>query len=163
MRYLILLFSFLLLSGCGVYTLSGASIEGKTLNIHTFNNRAPNVVPSLSATLADKIRNRILSQTGLAAVNSDEADYIMKGTITNYQVSVSGMESNTAASQNRLTISIEVEFTNTLNEKDSFKSSFSRFADFGANQQLQAVEEGLIEAIGNELADDIFNKAFVNW
>jgi len=28
---------------------------------------------------------------------------------------------------------------------------------------LQSVEAALIEDIGNQIADDIFNKAFVNW
>lgn len=155
--------SVILLSGCGVYSLTGANITGKTINIHTLENRAPNVVPSLSATLSDKIRSRVLSQTGLTPVNSENADYDLKGTITGYNVTISGMESQSAASQNRLTITVEVVFTNRKDEKASFKRSFSRFDDFSANQQLQSVEGGLIETIGNQIADDIFNKAFVNW
>lgn len=151
------------INGCGIYSLSGASITGKTINIRTLENRALNVVPTLSPTLTDKIRNRILSQTGLAAVNTDDADYDMRSTITAYTVTISGMQSTTQASNNRLTITVEVDFTNRLDEKASFKQSFSRFADFPASQQLQSVENGLIEDIGNQIADDIFNKAFVNW
>lgn len=152
-----------LFNSCGIYSLSGASIAGKTINIRTLENRALNVVPTLSPTLTDKLRNRILSQTGLAAVNTDEADYDMKSVITAYNVSISGMQSTTQASNNRLTISVEVDFNNKLEEKASFKQTFSRFADFPASQQLQSVEGALIEDIGNQIADDIFNKAFVNW
>lgn len=152
-----------LLQGCGVYSLSGASISGKTINIRTMENRALNVVPALSQTLTDKIRNRILSQTGLAAVNTDEADYDMSSTIVSYTQTVSGMQSTAQASQNRLTITIEVDFKNRLDPKAGFKQTFSRFADFEAGLQLIAVETRLIEEIGNQLADDIFNKAFVNW
>jgi len=151
------------MAGCGVYSLSGASIEGKTINMHNLENRAPNVVPALSATLTEKIRNRILAQTGLAAVNTDQADYDMQGTITNYSVSITGLQGQTQASQNRLTISVEIDFKNRKDEKASFKHTFSRFADFSANQQLQAVENMLIEEIARQLAEDIFNKAFVNW
>lgn len=150
------------LPACGVYSLTGANIEGKTINIPNFENRAPNVVPSLSANLTQQIRNRILTQTGLAPVN-DNADYVLKGTITAYNVTVTGMQSNTVASQNRLTISVQVEFENRLDEKAGFTQTFSRFADFDASQQLQSVEGRLMEEIGNMLADDIFNKAFVNW
>lgn len=149
-------------SACGVYSLTGAHIEGKTINIPNFENRAPNVVPSLSANLTQQIRNRILTQTGLAPVN-DNADYVVNGTITAYNVTVTGMQSNTVASQNRLTISVQVDFENRLDEKASFTQTFSRFADFDASQQLQSVEGRLMEEIGNMLADDIFNKAFVNW
>lgn len=149
--------------GCKVYSLSGAHIAGKTVNLAPFQNRAGNVNPSLATTLENKIRSRILSQTGLMAVNDPGADYEMNAVITRYDVAISGAASNTTASQNRLTISIEVDFKNKLDDKASFKSSFSRFADFPANQQLQSVENSLVESIGNELADDIFNKAFVNW
>lgn len=153
----------LLASGCGVYSLSGASIAGKTINMHILENKAMNVVPALSATLTDKIRNRILAQTGLAAVNTDNADYDIQGAITGYNVTITGLQGQTQASQNRLTISVEIDFQNRKDEKASFKQTFSRFADFAANQQLQAVEAGLIEEIANQLAEDIFNKAFVNW
>ncbi len=151
------------LGGCGIYSLSGANITGKTINIRTLENRALNVVPTLSQTLTDKLRNRILSQTGLAAVNTEDADYDMIVTIIIYNQNISVMQSTTTSSQNRLTITIEVDFKNRVDEKGSFRQSFTRFADFPANQQLIAVEAGLIESIGNEIADDIFNKAFVNW
>lgn len=150
-------------SGCGVYSLSGANINGKTINIHTFENRAANVVPSLATNLSNKIRSQILSQTGLAPVNTDDADYDLQCTITGYNVTVTGMQNQTMASQNRLTISVEVIFTNHLDKKSDFKQTFSRFADFPASQQLQSVENDLINGIGDQLSDDIFNKAFVNW
>jgi len=151
------------LTACGVYSFTGASIEGKTINIHVLENRAQNVVPTLSATLTDKIRSRILSQTGLAPQNNDATDYDLSGVITMYQVTVSGVQNTQEASQNRLTISVQVNFKNRLNDKASFSQTFTRFADFPATQTLQAAEPRLIEEIGNQLADDIFNKAFVNW
>jgi len=157
------IFYALLLSGCGVYSLTGAHIGGKTIQIPSLENRAPNVNPTLATTLENKIRSRILSQTGLTSVNTENADYELKAVITGYSVSVTGAQSNNMASQNRLTITLQVDFVNKLDEKASFKSSFNRFEDFKANQQLQSVEDGLIEKIGNDLADDIFNKAFVNW
>ncbi|WP_222164610.1 LptE family protein [Edaphocola aurantiacus] len=151
--------------GCKVYSFTGASIAGKTMNVQNLQNNSANVVPTLSPTLTDKIRSRILSQTGLAPVQGLNADYELSGAITGYNVTISGLGSaeRAQASQNRLTITVQIEFKNKLDPKASFKQSFSRFADFGANQQLQSVENKLIEDIGNQLADDIFNKAFVNW
>jgi hypothetical protein len=162
---LILLLPLLLLgtAGCHVYSFSGATIEGKNIYIHQLDNKARNIVPSLSATLSDKIRQRILSQTGLAPVTSDEADYDLTGVITTYEVTVTGAQNVQTASKNRLTISIQVTFKNRLNDKGSFTQTFTRFSDFPASQMLQNVENSLIEDIGNQLADDIFNKAFVNW
>jgi len=157
------LLGVLMMMGCGVYSFSGASIQGKTINIHALENRAPNVVPSLSATLTDKIRSRILSQTGLAPQNTDQTDYDLQGQITMYQVTVSGMQQTQQASQNRLTISVNIIFENRLDEKAGFTQTFTRFADFPASQTIQSVEAALIGEIGTQIADDIFNKAFVNW
>jgi hypothetical protein len=151
------------LAGCKVYSFSGATIEGKTINIHQLENKARNIVPSLSATLTEKIRRRILSQTGLKPVTGDEADYDITGQITTYEVTVTAATGVQNASKNRLTIAVEVKFVNRLNEKADFTQTFTRFSDFNASQILQSVEAALIEDIGNQLADDIFNKAFVNW
>jgi hypothetical protein len=146
-----------------VYSFTGASIAGKTLNMHVLENRARNVVPTLSPSLTSKIRSRILTQTGLAPVNTDNADYDISGTITAYEVTISGVQNTQQASQNRLTISVNINFKNKLDEKADFTQTFTRFADFPATQTIQSVETTLIETIGNQLADDIFNKAFVNW
>ena len=153
----------LLIASCGVYSFTGASIQGKTINIHALENRAQNVVPTLTATLTDKIRSRILSQTGLAPQNNDNTDYDLSGSISMYQVTVSGVQNTQEASQNRLTISLIVNFKNRLDEKASFTQTFTRFADFPATQTLQSAEARLIDDLGNQLAVDIFNKAFVNW
>ena len=151
------------LTGCGIYSFSGATIEGKSINIHQLENRARNVVPSLASTLTDKLRSRILSQTGLSPVLNDDADYDMSGTITAYEVSVTGAQNVQVATKNRLTLSVQIVFKNRLNEKGNFSQTFTRFSDFDATQTLQSVETSLIDDIGTQLADDIFNKAFVNW
>ena len=160
---LLLLPALLMMAGCHVYSFSGATIEGKTLNIHQLENKARNVEPSLASTLTDKLRSRILSQTGLSPVTRDDADYDMSGDITAYEVTVTGATNVQVASKNRLTLSVKITFKNRLNEKSNFSQTFTRFSDFDASQILDNVKAALIEDIGNQLADDIFNKAFVNW
>ena len=160
---LLFLIGLMPIAGCGVYSFTGASIQGKTINIHVLENRAQNINPALIPNLTNKIKSRILSQTGLASRNNDAVDYDMQGVIKNYTYSVSGVTNTQQASQNRLTIDVEITFKNKLNDKASFTQVFTRFADFPATTTLQAVESQLIEDLGIQLADDIFNKAFVNW
>ena len=159
----VFLFLALLLCGCGVYSLSGASISGKTIRIQVLENRARYISPTLNASLTEKIRSRILSQTGLAPVNTETADYNLSGTITAFEVTVTGVANTQTPTQNRLTISVAMDFKNRLDPKASFTQTFTRFTDFPASQTLQSVEASLIDNIGAQLADDIFNKAFVNW
>lgn len=151
------------LSLMGCYSFTGATIEGKTIFIEPVVNRSLNVVPSLVPTMTDKIRSRILSQTGLTPVNNTEADYTIETVVQSYQVSISGVGGNNAVSMNRLTITVMVDFKNKINPKANFKQNFSRMRDFDGNTQIQTIENSLITQISEELADDIFNKAFVNW
>ena len=104
------------------------------IHIHQLENKSPNIVPSLSSTLTEKLRSRILSQTGLSPVTKDDADYDMTGSITTYAVSVTGATGVQTASKNRLTISVLVTFKNRINEKSNFSQTFTRFADFDASQ-----------------------------
>ena len=151
------------LQSCKVYSFTGAAIEGKTINIHFIENKARNIVPSLSASFTEKLRQRILSQTSLSQINSDETDYDLKGEITDYSVTVASITGTETSSKNRLTITVNIQFINRKNEKANFTQSFSRFADFNATQNIQTIETSLITTISDQLADDIFNKAFVNW
>lgn len=153
----------LALQSCHVYSFSGASIDGKNINIHVLENRAANINPTLAPSLNAKIRSRVLSQTGLAPVNTDAADYDITGAITNYVVSTTAVQNQQQASQNRLTISVEISFKNRLNVKSNFTQTFTRFSDFPATSDINTVEGRLVDDIGTQLADDVFNKAFVNW
>ena len=160
---LLLVGSFVLFEACHVYSFTGAAIEGKTINIHFIDNQARNNVPALSATFTEKLRQRILSQTSLSQLNSEKTDYDLSGKITNYDVTVASISGNETSAANRLTISVFIEFKNILNEKSNFQQSFSRFADFSSNKNLQSIETQLISEISDQLVDDIFNKSFVNW
>ncbi len=157
------LFTIGLVSSCGFYSLTGAVVEGDTINIHFIENKAPTVAPALSATFTQKIRQHITSLSSLAQVDNDKADYDIKGSITTYNVTVASITGTETSAKNRLTIGVNIIFENRLKKENNFTQTFSRFADFDASQNFQSVESSLIETITDELKDDIFNRAFVNW
>ncbi|MBE0641602.1 MAG: hypothetical protein IH599_06160, partial [Bacteroidales bacterium] len=66
------LFAFLL-SSCGVYSFTGASIspEVKTISIINFPNNAPLVQPTLSLELTNALKDKFSSQTNLTLVQRD--------------------------------------------------------------------------------------------
>lgn len=45
----------------------------------------------------------------------------------------------------------------------NFSQTFSRFRDYDSSLSLNDVEEALMKQINEELVEDVFNKAFVNW
>lgn len=167
-KVLSIVFAILLLSGCKInYSFTGASIppEVKTVNILYFPNNASLVVPTLSQKLTDGMRDKFTTETSLDLVN-EGGDLIMEGSITGYRTSPVAIQTNDGEDQaalNRLTITIEVIYTNTFDDNLSFESTFSRYADYSSDQNLETVQDGLIEEINTMLIEDVFNKAVVNW
>ena len=151
------------LSGCGFYSLSGAVVEGDTINIHFIENEAPTVAPTLAATFTQKLRQHITSLSSLAQVDNDKTDYDISGAIKGYNITVAAVSGDETSAQNRLTITVNIKFENRKNKEKNFTQTFSRFADFDPNVNFQSVENALIEEITDQLKDDIFNRAFVNW
>lgn len=162
---LFLILSIVFIYGCKInYSFTGASIppDVKTINIMYFPNNASLVAPTLSQKLTDGMRDKFTSETSLDLVN-DGGDLILEGSITNYRTSPVAIQGDDQAALNRLTITIEVTYTNTFEENMSFESSFSRYADYSSSDNLNDIQEGLIEEINTMLIEDVFNKAVVNW
>jgi len=156
------------LQGCTYkLSLNGASIpQGlKTIRVEFFENTAPLVVNTLSQQFTEALKDRIRNTTSLSVVNG-EADAVMSGTITDYNiapVSVQATNNTTAplADQTRLTITVNVKYAYDADKKLSFEQSFSKSKDFKG--EIASVEQSLIADINKQLTEDIFNKAFANW
>ncbi|MBN2174090.1 MAG: LptE family protein [Bacteroidales bacterium] len=155
-----------MLSGCKMnYSFTGASIppEAKTVNVKFFPNNASLVVPTLSQTLTDALRDKFVNETSLVLVN-DGGDMVLEGFIKSYQTQPVAIQGNDQAALNRLTVVIEVTFTNKIDDNLSFSgTTFTRYADYSSSQNLTEVQDGLIEEINQMLVEDVFNKAVVNW
>jgi len=155
----------LLSAGCSVhYSFTGASIDPKlkTISVQYFPNRASIVVPTLSQQFTDALKDKFRSQTKLKLVNGI-GDVDFSGEISKFDTRATAIQGNDKAAQNRLTIEVKVRYTNALNPKENFETSFSRYKDYASTQNLASVEDELIKDIIDLLTEDIFNKAFVNW
>lgn len=165
MRYLIIILTTgLLLTSCGIYSFTGASIspEAETVSIAYFQNNAPMVQPTLSNTITESLKEKFLSQTSLDLLGSN-GDLHFEGSIVGYKVKPIAIQANETAAKNRLTISVKVDFSNALEKHNNYSKTFSRYADYSSTENLSSVEEDLIEQIVTELIDDIFNQAVANW
>ena len=149
--------------GCGFYSFSGASIpaQAKTVSVDYFPNQAQLVNPMLSNNFTNALRDAMTNQTTLDMVETG-GDLSFEGEITDYRTMPVAITGQTAA-MNRLTITVNVRFSNRFDELKDFEQSFSRYEDYPSDQDLNAVQEGLTATIVEALVEDIFNKALVNW
>lgn len=153
-----------LVSGCWFYSFTGASVnpDVKTVTVAYFPNKSAIVVPSLSQTFTESLKDKLLNETNLTLTDR-EGDLEFKGAIVRYDVQGIAPTGNETTAMSRLTIGVDVEFINRKDQKLGWKAVMSRYSDFESSQSLSAVEEQLILEINKQLVDDIFNKAFVNW
>ncbi len=136
--------------------------NAQTISVDIFPNYADYVNPQLSQSFTDQLRQLFVQQTPLSLVSSG-GDLHFEGSIIAYNISAKAATTTETTSQNRLTISVNVIFTNELDPDKSFEQVFSRFRDFPADQDFSTVEAQLVEEINRELAENIFNRALVNW
>jgi len=168
-KVFIFIFAVSLLSNCGIYSFTGASLHSKdkTVNVDFFQNRATLVNSNLSQDFTEALKDKFISQTSLELVDNF-ADLTFSGEITDYRtspVSITGGGANGSekAEYSRLTVTVRVKYISINNEDFSFDKSFSRFADYTSDKLLTDVEDELVTQIIEDLTDDIFNKAVVNW
>ena len=153
-----------LLVSCGIYSFTGASIptETKTISTEHFFNKATTIQPNLSQVFTEKLKDIFIEQTNLMLIE-DEGDLSLSGHISKYEITPIAIQSNETAGKNRLTIAVNVTFRSTVDSKSNFEQIFSRYRDYNSSENISEIEETLIDEICNELVEDIFNKAVVNW
>ncbi|MCI5990924.1 MAG: LptE family protein [Candidatus Cryptobacteroides sp.] len=155
----------LLVHSCGIYSFSGTSIQPdvKTVTINYFEYKALRVNPSLSNDLTEALKDKFRKMTRLEQVEMD-GDIEVTGTVTGYDVRAMAVTAEEVASQNRLTVTIKISFTNRKHPEDDFPDkSFSAYSDYDSTQSLDAVEATLCEEIIEKLCEDIFNATVANW
>ena len=157
------------LSYCGIYSFTGASIPPgtDTFQVNYFNNEAGNrpgstVEPGLDQEFTIALQDLIQNQTNLNLVNTN-GDLVYEGEITEYRISPTTSTANNTAAQNRLTMTVNLRYTNTKKEEDSFEQRFSFFYDFDANQQLFDIKDSANREIFERITQDIFNATLAKW
>ena len=160
-----ILFLVAIVSSCKIhYGFKGVSIppEAKTISVAFFQNNAAMASPVEAQKFTEKLRDMVSSQTNLA-LTKQNGDLQFEGFIADYTITPVAIQSTDQAALNRLTISVNVKYSNKFDATKNFEQSFSRFADYPSNQTLSSIEAGLMEQINRQLTEDVFNKAFNNW
>ena len=154
-----------LVSACGIYSFSGTSIQPdvKSITIGFFEYKALRVNPSLSNDLTEALRTQFRKMTRLEQVDMD-GDLEITGEITGYEVKATAVTADEVAAQNRLTITVKVNFHNRKYPDDDFEGqSFSAYEDYDSTLSLDSVESSLCQEIITKLIDDIFNATVAQW
>lgn len=146
------------------YSFTGANLspEVKTFTVYYFPNRARLINPTLSQSFTEEMREKLTRQTSLNEL-SESGDLEFEGQITGYEFRPMSVQKEDVSAQTRLTITINVKYTNNKVPEDNFEQSFSAYEDFDSNLSISSVEEELSAEIIEKLTEDIFNATIANW
>lgn len=164
---LLLIAPILLFKGCFSMKYDfkgGVSIrpEIKTFSVQYFDNRAKLVEPSFSQRFTDALREYIESNTNLRYVNG-LGDIDFSGSIMTYETSPQSITTGEKAAMTRFTVGVKCNYMDTQKPEEDFEKTVSSFREFESTNSLSSVELELSEEIIDEIIEQIYNAAFVNW
>jgi lipopolysaccharide assembly LptE-like protein len=164
LTYLIAVFLVLTFNSCSVYNFTGTGkIDASTFQVNYFQNNAPLIEPGIERIFTQRLQNLIQNQTNLSLTNSG-GDLVYEGEIVDYRVMPTTATADIRAAQNKLTIVINVRFTNKNKEADYFEKRFSFFHDFPADEQLVGARlSTALDEIFERITQDIFNESLAKW
>jgi len=87
-----------------------------------------------------------------------------EGEIVEYRITPMTATADQKAAQNRLSISVNVRFTNKNKEADNFEKRFSFYFDYSGSEQLIGSKlTEAIDAIFERITQDVFNESLAKW
>lgn len=152
--------------GCGAYTFSGATIPSdiETIAIPIVDDRSTSPFSSLANDLTDRLVDRFVNQTRLSlSTNNTGADARLNVVLQRYTNEPTTVGGDERATANRVTITVEVEYLDQVNDEVFLSRSFSGSSDYSPIEDGLEGNEAATQRALDDLADRIFAQATSNW
>ena len=154
------------LPSCSIsYKFNGANINYQTthsISVADFPNNAAMVNSALSNALSEGIRDLYSRQTRLEVLRKG-GDLELEGEIVGYEISQGAIAADSYATESKLTIRVQVHFTNNINPEESFDKTYSTYQTFDASRLLTDVQDELCDIMIKEIAENIYNDTVARW
>lgn len=162
--YILLAPLFFLLNSCSIYNFTGTGkIDAKTFQVNYFQNVSELIEPGIERTFTLRLQDLIQNQTNLTLTNTD-GDLVYEGEIVDYRISPMTSTADLTAAQNRLSITVNLRFSNKNKSEDDFEKRFSFFYDYPGEQQLTGSQlRTALDEIFERITQDMFNDTLAKW
>ena len=163
-KFLFLSIVFLLLNSCSVYNFTGTGkIDAKTFQVNYFQNVSELIEPGIDRSFTLRLQDLIQNQTNLNLISTD-GDLVYEGEIVDYRVSPMTATADLTAAQSRLTITVNLKFSNKNKPEEDFEKRFSFYDDFsGSNLPTGSQLKKSLDLIFERITQDIFNETLAKW
>ncbi len=155
---------FLIMQGCSVYSFTGTTLSPdlETVTIQNFGIGVAGGPQDLTIEFNEALKEYYQRNTNLKLVPT-EGDLFLGGSIVKYEMTPLATTASDKAAMNRLTVTVEVSFQNSMAEDESFEKEFSFYQDFPQEQSLTDVEKSLVPKIIDQLVLNIFGATAAQW
>lgn len=164
--YALMLAMLVLMNACVVsYTFNGASIDytkTQSIAIVDFNNVAQLIHPPLAQEFSEKLRDKYSKQTRLKVLKTG-GDLHLEGEIVGYDLMPMSIGADSYSAETKLTVTINVRFTNNKAPEDDFEKKYTAFQAFDSNRMITDVQDELLRTIIEDIADNIYNDTVAKW
>jgi len=162
---LIAIMSVSLVSCTISYKFNGSSIDytkTKSISISDFPNTAELIYPPLSQEFSESLRDIYTKQTRLQLLKKG-GDMHLEGEIVGYQLTPMAISADAYSSQTKLTMTINVRFSNSKNPEDDFEKKYSAYQTFDSSRMLTDVQDELMKTMIADIVDNIYNDTVAKW
>jgi hypothetical protein len=161
-----------LLSGC--YSFSGVNLsqDVKTISITNFSNASGQGPSNLQQFVTEDFKDYFQRNTTLRIL-PQAGDLQIEGQILSYSFSPAAIQRSDLpaggnvgldqAGANRLTIVVQINYTDTKNPANNFDQSFSGFYDFPPTLDINLISRSQIQQITERIIYSVFTKTVANW
>lgn len=164
---LVLLLLGITLGGCGIYSFTGTTISPdiRTISISNFENPTGEGPANLTQVVTTSFKNYYRRNSNLTILQ-ENGDLQLEGQIVSFTVTPAAIQRDgqqDIANLNRLTLGIQIRYTNTKNPEEDFDQLFSITQDFPVDQDVTQLSPAIIDQMTERLVTDVFNKSVANW
>ena len=164
LKYITILIFAFVINSCSVYNFTGTGkIDAKTFQVTYFQNVSELIEPGIDRDFTLRLQNLIQNQTNLN-LKTNDGDLSFEGEIVDYRVSPMTATAELVAAQSRLSITVNVRFTNKNKPAEDFEKRFTHFDDYSGNSLPTGSQlKKSLDVIFVRITQDIFNESLAKW
>jgi len=156
----------LTLSACWLYSFKGnLPPDIKNIAIPLFADRTAEF--NIQQTVTDKIRLGFIKENLLKLAEEDNAHSILYGTILSIDdkplVYTESETSGESVTEYRLTLQIEIEWFDNVNNRSVFKKQFIGYSEYDPTGASASTRETALGEAVEQITEDIMNTILADW
>lgn len=153
----------LVLTGCGVYSFTGASIPPhlKRIHIPNFQDKSSSGILNLKEDLTELLTTKVITQSSFELGTQQQADCRLEGSVVMYTNQPYIISQGQATGTNRITIRVSVVYRDLIKKETIWEQNFENWAEYSIGDR--SAEQEALKETTTKLTDDIFSKIVSNW